>query len=221
MDGSRTTSGTLRLAALLAVAGGYLDGFMFIGHGGVFANAQTGNVVLLGVSAARADWRGAVRHVLPIVAFVLGVATAETVGHPWVARRIRRPARVALALEIVVLAVVGALPGTLNSTVIVLAVAYAAAMQNSTFGKLRDWSVNTTMTTGNLRTASQATYRAVIRRLPGSAEQARAFGAICLAFLVGAALGAVATGWWGNRAAWGAVLLLLVGLLMFVVDERG
>lgn len=221
MDGSRTTSGTLRLAALLAVAGGYLDGFTFIGHGGVFANAQTGNVVLLGVSAARADWWGAVRHVLPIVAYILGVATAETVGHPWVARRIRRPARVALALEIVVLAVVGALPGTLNSTVIVLAVAYASAVQNSTFGKLRDWSVNTTMTTGNLRTASQATYRAVIRRLPGAAEQAKAFGAICLAFLIGAGLGAVVTGWWGNRAAWGAVLLLVVGLLMFVIDERG
>lgn len=220
MDGSRATAGTLRLAVLLAVAGGYLDAFTFIGHGGVFANAQTGNVVLLGVAAGRGDWLGSLRHILPIVAFVAGVATAETVGHPGVERWLRRPARVAIAVEIVVLAVVGALPASFGSTAIVLAVAYVAALQNSTFGKLRDWSVNTTMTTGNLRTTVQATYRAVFRS-PASAEQAGAFGSICLAFLVGAGVGSVLTGWLGNRAAWGAMLLLVAGLLMFVLDERG
>jgi uncharacterized membrane protein YoaK (UPF0700 family) len=62
---SRSSGGTIRLAALLAIAGGFLDAFTYIAHGGVFANAQTGNVVLLGVFAARGDWLGAVRHVLP------------------------------------------------------------------------------------------------------------------------------------------------------------
>src|ERR1700746_2262793 len=53
---SRASGGTVRLAALLTIAGGFLDAFTYIAHGGGFANAQTGNVVLLGVYAASGDW---------------------------------------------------------------------------------------------------------------------------------------------------------------------
>ncbi|MFC4079254.1 hypothetical protein [Amycolatopsis samaneae] len=62
--------------------------------------------------------------------------------------------------------------------------------------------------------------RAVFRAEPGAAAQARAFGAVCLAFLLGAALGALLTAALGNRAAWAAALLLCAGLLLFVLDER-
>jgi uncharacterized membrane protein YoaK (UPF0700 family) len=37
---------------LLSAVGGYLDAYTYVGHGGVFANAQTGNVVLLAVAVA-------------------------------------------------------------------------------------------------------------------------------------------------------------------------
>jgi uncharacterized membrane protein YoaK (UPF0700 family) len=53
---SQSTAYSLRLACLLAASGGYLDSFTFLGHGRVFANAQTGNVVLLGVYAATRHW---------------------------------------------------------------------------------------------------------------------------------------------------------------------
>jgi len=125
----RPSGGTVRLAALLAIAGGFLDAFTYIAHGGVFANAQTGNVVLLGVFAASGDWLGAVRHVLPILAFLIGVGIAEKVGDPPVGRRLKRPQRFALVLEIAVLAVVGALPTSFSNTVVILAVAFVAALQ--------------------------------------------------------------------------------------------
>jgi len=79
---SRVTGGSLRLAVLLTLAGGFLDAFTFVGHGGVFANAQTGNVVLLGVEAAAGRWSAAVRHVPALLAYVAGVATAETMMNP-------------------------------------------------------------------------------------------------------------------------------------------
>jgi uncharacterized membrane protein YoaK (UPF0700 family) len=221
--GLAKTAGTLRLATLLALVGGFLDAFTYVGHGGVFANAQSGNVVLLGVFAARGHWADAVRHIPPLLAFAAGVATAETMRHPRVAPLVRWPHRAALIAEIVVLAVVGALPNWFNSTAIVLLVAYVAAVQNSTFGTLRSWSVNTTMTTGNLRTAVRAAYRTAFLREEDrakQAEQARSFGAICLAFLVGAGLGALATGHWDNKAVWAVDILLLAGLLMFEIDER-
>jgi uncharacterized membrane protein YoaK (UPF0700 family) len=214
------TAKTLRLIVLLGIAGGFLDAFTFVAHGGVFANAQTGNVVLLGVAAAHGDAAGALRHIPPIVAFVLGVAAAETLTHPRVAPLMRRPVRVALVIEIGVLLVVGAIPTPVASSVVVLAVAFVAALQNATFGTVREWSVNTTMTTGNLRTAARATYRAVFRRDAPAAQQARTFGLVVLSFLIGAGVGAVVAELVGNMAAWGAALLIVTGLALFFLDER-
>jgi uncharacterized membrane protein YoaK (UPF0700 family) len=216
---SRGTGGTLSLAALLAIAGGFLDAFTYIAHGGVFANAQTGNVVLLGVFAASGDWLGAVRHLLPILAFFIGVGIAEKVGDPPVGRRLKRPQRFALVLEIAVLAVVGALPTSFSNTVVILAVAFVAALQSTIFGKIGDWSVNTTMTTGNLRTAAASAYRVLLRRERDARGQAVMFGTVCISFLLGAGLGAFLTRWLHDHAAWGVCLLLSALLLLFEPDE--
>ena len=40
------------LGAILALAGGFLDAYTYIGRGGVFANAETGNIVLMGLELA-------------------------------------------------------------------------------------------------------------------------------------------------------------------------
>lgn len=92
----RTRSETLPVGLLLAAVGGFLDGFTFIGYGGVFANGQTGNVVLMGVYAGELHWRSAVQHVPPILAFLLGVTVAEWMGRPAAGRIVKRPTRLAL-----------------------------------------------------------------------------------------------------------------------------
>jgi hypothetical protein len=53
----------LRVAIILSVVGGYLDAFTWIAHDGVIANAQTANVVLLGVNVAMGEWAQALRFV--------------------------------------------------------------------------------------------------------------------------------------------------------------
>jgi uncharacterized membrane protein YoaK (UPF0700 family) len=216
---SRASGGTVRLAPLLAIAGGLLDAFTYIAHGGVFANAQTGNVVLLGVFATSGDWLGAVRHVLPILAFFIGVGIAEKIGDPPVGRRLKRPQRFALVLEIAVLAIVGALPTSFSNTAIILAVAFVAALQSTIFGKIGDWSVNTTMTTGNLRTTAASAYRVLLRWERDARGQAVTFGTVCIAFLLGAGLGGLVTRRLHNHAAWAVCILLSALLVLFEPDE--
>src|SRR5580658_9977499 len=74
---ARQQVGTLGIGALLAAAGGFLDGFTYVGHGHVFANAMTGNVVLLGISCFSGSWRTALQLLPPILAFVVGVSVSE------------------------------------------------------------------------------------------------------------------------------------------------
>ena len=104
------TAGTVRLGVLLGVVGGFLDAFTYVAHNGVFSNAQTGNMVLVGIFAARGDWARVLRQLLPLLAFVVGVFTAETMTHPKVRAWVRRPMRAALIAEIVVMVAVAFVP---------------------------------------------------------------------------------------------------------------
>ena len=85
MEGSRVKkirgqmSESLALGLLLAVAGGFFDAYTYLCRGGVFANAQTGNIVLFGARLAEGDWRKALTYLLPILALAFGVLTAEAV----------------------------------------------------------------------------------------------------------------------------------------------
>src|ERR1700744_6768357 len=91
------------VACLLSLSGGFLDAFTYIGHGGVFANAMTGNVVLLGVSATAGDWGQALNHVPPLIAFLIGVFVAQAIRLPRIDAR--WPALLSLGGEVVVVGV--------------------------------------------------------------------------------------------------------------------
>ena len=65
----RHPADSLALGLVLAAAGGFMDAYTFIARGGVFANAQTGNLVLLGVRAFEGDVR-ALHYLTPVLAFV-------------------------------------------------------------------------------------------------------------------------------------------------------
>src|SRR5208282_4843964 len=73
----RSLSGMLAIASLFAIVGGFLDAYSYLARGHVFANAQTGNVVLLGVRVAAGDSTSAWKTLPPILAFMCGVAVAR------------------------------------------------------------------------------------------------------------------------------------------------
>ena len=65
------------LCALLTMTGGFLDVYTYITRGHVFANAQTGNVVLLGLNLAEGNIKEVAFYLFPIIAFALGILFTE------------------------------------------------------------------------------------------------------------------------------------------------
>ena len=210
---------SVSLGALLAVAGGFLDSYTYITRHGVFATSQTGNIVLFGIESARGQWTSALRHLPPLLAFLAGVLAAELLKRPRIAERIRWPARAALLIEIIALALVGALPASTPDVVVTLTIAFVCSVQVSMFRTLIKWQYNTTMTTGNLRTAAQALFVALADRDAEAALRARAFGIILLAFTTGAVLGGACSLWLGVRAVWVAAGCLTIALWLFIADH--
>lgn len=96
VDGPRCHAALL----LLSAASGAADAFVFICVGQVFAGVMTGNLVLLGASAAGAGEEGvALRVVTALVSYGCGVAWGAVTGE-----RVWRRLPVMLTVEVVLLA---------------------------------------------------------------------------------------------------------------------
>lgn len=202
--------------ALLACAGGFLDAFTYVGHGHVFANAMTGNVVLLGVNCVSGDWHTGLRHLPPIIAFFVGILAAKTIEFWARPNRLHYRYLAVLALETAILSLLSLLPVGAADFWITTSIAFAASVQVETFRKVRGRSYNSTFTTGNLRTLSEGIFDWWTgARDPENAHLIADFALICGAFLAGAVAGGLATTLarnYGflNHALWIDILLLFV-----------
>lgn len=76
---SRQMSESIRLGMLLAASGGFMDAYSYIVRNHVFANAQTGNILLFGVNLSEGNFRMSLHYILPVIAFALGIALAEII----------------------------------------------------------------------------------------------------------------------------------------------
>jgi uncharacterized membrane protein YoaK (UPF0700 family) len=215
---------SLRVAALLAAAGGFLDAFTYVGHGHVFANAMTGNVVLMAVSAVSGDVRQALAHLLPIVSFIVGVAAANVLRVRPVSAWTRNPAVAALMFEIGLLLVLSWIPGGVSSQSTVLAVSFASAMLVTAFPRVDAFTYNATFTTGNIRQFAESAFLIAFTPLPADSNlhrKPRVFAVLIGSFLAGAAAGADTVARWHNRALFVPMTLLSVaGMSLWLAYKR-
>jgi len=147
------------------------------------------------------------------------VFTAEAVSRPAVARIVRRPVRAVLVIEIVVLAIVGFVPTSVPNPVVTIAISFVAALQVTTFRVLVDQAFSTTMTTGNLRSLSQAAFHRIADGDRAAGARALNFGFVIAGFLCGAILGSQMVRVLDTGAAWVAAGMLVVALALFMFDE--
>ena len=178
-------------ASLYTIVGGYLDAYCYMTHGHVFANAQTGNIVLLGLALANGSPAAALSHLPPILTFTVGV-----LGTLWIHERqglsAVRLRTIGACAELAVLVALFILGPEMPNALVVPSIAFIAAVQVTSFQAVSDWTFNSAMTTGNLR----ATINALVLWLEGKqpAENRKHFwatAAICLSFALGALLGGV------------------------------
>ncbi|WP_339212337.1 YoaK family protein [Solibacillus sp. FSL W8-0372] len=201
---------SLIMGMLLALVGGYLDAYTYITRDGVFATAQTGNTVLFAVRAASPEHNGALQNIPPFVAFIAGVLVAEHMKD-----RLDMHRRSVLALECIILFIVGWLPGSVPNMIITISVAFVSSLQIATFNKLGKWSYNSTITTGNLRTASSASYEAFANHDKEAMKKFIGFSAIILSFIGGALIGTYFSISLEYKAIWIASAIILVTAILY------
>ena len=157
-------SDSMLTAFFVILSGGLQDAYTYLCRGKVFANAQTGNIVLL--------------------------------------------------------AAVGFLPETLNTTANAV-VSFVCAMQVQTFRKVRGHAYASTMCIGNMRSGTEALCAYFHTKDREILRKALTYFGVVLLFALGAGIGSIATLHWGAGTIWLSCGLLTVSfLIMFVHDEE-
>ena len=187
----------------LALSGGLQDAYTYNVRNHVFSNAQTGNVDLMSQHFISGNMRSALRYLVPLLSFVLGVYISEEIHlHFKDARKLHWRQSI-LLLEIIILTLVGFLPEERNMLATVL-VSFAC-----------------TMCIGNLRSGTTALTMYFEDHKPEQLRQFLYYFGIIFFFAIGAGVGGVMSLKLGITTIWvSSVLLLISFLLMFLEKLR-
>ena len=189
-------------AAFLSISGGLQDAYTYIYRGEVFANAQTGNIVLLSQSLVERKWSTVIHYLIPLGFFAMGIVVAEGIRQKY--KNVQRIhwRQLVLLMEMLLLLVVGFLPTACNLLANAM-VSFACAMQVQTFRKVNGYAFVYGKTKDKEKLYKAGHYLGIIGM-----------------FAVGAAVGGHLILLLHERTIWVSCGLLFVGfLLMFIKEE--
>ena len=208
----------LMLWLLLATSGGCMDAYSYLFRDQVFANAQTGNILLLGVNLSTGNYAVCFRYLCPIAAFVLGIMLAYLI-----CRLCGKHARAAKLLvvggEIAVLFAVAFMPQHLNVIANAM-ISLACGMQLECFGEFMGRRAATTMCIGNLRSMVHHAMDFAFGKDKVQLQNALFFAVTILFFTLGAVIGNVFVAHLGTYAIWGSCAILLVCLALIPIKSE-
>ncbi|HET8664862.1 MAG TPA: YoaK family protein [Nocardioides sp.] len=212
--GRVAATSTLRFALLITGTSGFLDAYTYVERGGVFANAQTANVVLGAVAVSDEHWVQALQHLASIVTFAVGAAVAThlaTRQRPRFAPTVEVLATGLLAVTVVVAAFV---PASAPPMVVTVPLVFLAAMLTELFRKAGDLPYLPIATTGSLARWVESTHEQVTHPTSSSRRRFRVYLGLVGAFVLGALVGALATEAVGVHAS--PVAALPMALAMYL-----
>ena len=208
-------SESIRLGAILALSGGFMDAYSYMERGEVFANAQTGNMLLFGVHLSQGDFQNTMKYLFPVLAFALGIALAEVVRAK--AGNLLHWRQISVLAEALILIAVSFFPTALNLPANALT-SFACGIQVESFRKIRGNGIATTMCIGNMRTATQNMFHFFYKKDREYLKKALLYYGIICCFVIGAILGNIFCQHFQEKAILCCSVLLFVAFIFMFVD---
>ena len=212
-------SDSFRAAVFIILSGGFQDAYTYTCRGEVFANAQTGNIVLLSTALYGREWQTVLKYLVPVLSFLVGTAVAEFIHIKLKCYEKLHWRQIILLLEILLLFSVGFLPAKVEPLANAF-VSFVCALQVQTFHKVRGHAYASTMCIGNMRAGTEALCAYFRVRDKEILKKAITYFGVIFIFGIGAGLGSVLTRAVGYKAIWLCCVLLFISFCMMFVPER-
>ena len=215
----RQMSDTFQTALFIILSGGFQDAYTYCCRGEVFANAQTGNIVLLSTALYGREWQTVLKYLIPIVSFLVGTAAAELIHMRFKEYEKIHWRQIILFIEILLLLIVGFLMQDQNPLANAL-VSLVCAMQVQTFHKVRGHAYASTMCIGNMRSGVEALCAYFHIHDKAILKKALTYFGVIAVFAVGAGIGTFITKMIGIKAIWACCFLLFISFGMMFKAEK-
>ena len=210
-------SESIRLGVILAFSGGFMDAYSYLERDHVFANAQTGNMLLFGVNLSEGNYQMALRYFLPFFAFALGIALAEIVRNK--ANKRLHWRQTSVLFEALILLVVAFIPHSMNMVANVLT-SFACGIQVECFRKIHNTGIATTMCIGNMRGGTQNLCLFLQRKDKTYLYTTLLYYGIIISFVIGAVVGNKVIGIWNEKSILLCTLALLITFVLMFADSE-
>lgn len=169
------------IGIMLAISGGLMDAYSYLYRGEVFANAQTGNILLLGVNLMNGDIGMALRYLCPILCFVAGIVISLSINR----------FQLAIFLGAVIFNIVCLIPQSHNLVANSL-ISLVCGIQLEGFKKIRNNNIATTMCIGNLKSMIEHLYLYISTGNKQLLTKSLLYLLIIVSFIIGAIIGSIA-----------------------------
>ena len=202
----------------LAMSGGFQDAYTYFTRDGVFANAQTGNVVLMSREFMTGNFKQALKYLFPILAFAAGVFFADRIQKHFKYAKMFHWRQGILLLEIAILLLVGFMPQKMNTLAAVM-VSFSCALQVQTFRKVKGYSYASTMCIGNLRSGISSLSDYIQNKDPEEFNRTVYYFGIIFFFAIGAGFGGVLSDNFGIHIICTSCILLLISFILMFKEK--
>lgn len=208
------------LSAILAIVGGFLDAYSYLVRGHVFANAQTGNIVLFGVYLEKRDFSQAFYYFVPILSFAVGVILVEIVKQLYKEEHKIHWRQRIVALEVILLTIVAYIPVGKYDVVANVLISFVCAMQVETFRRVHGHPFASTMCTGNLRSGTESLFQYFKTKDKSLRDKSIRYYGIITFFIIGAVIGGFLTGRAGQSSILICSALLAIATVLMTKEFR-
>ena len=195
---------------LICVAG-FWGAYTYLLRGNIFCNAQTGNVVLMGLALGSAEWGKALYYLVPISAYILGSFVSELLPNPIKHRFFVRWDTVLIFIEMAAVLILGCIPDSAPVQISQVIINFLASMQYNTFRQAEGVAVATTFVTNHIRQVGIGLAKELHHRRSSDKSHrekwARHAGMLFF-FAVGAVVGTVFCHLLVGRAIWVTIIPL-------------
>lgn len=212
-------SDSIITAIFIILSGGFQDAYTYCIRGGVFANAQTGNIVLMSENLFTGEFSECVRYLVPVLSFLFGTYAAEAIHCKFKTFEKIHWRQIIIVMEILILFAVGFVPQKYNAAANAM-VSFVCALQVQTFHKVRGHVYASTMCIGNMRSAVESLYAYFHYKDIRILHKSLVYFSVILIFAVGAGFGRLAVLRFYERSIWFSCGLLAVSFILMLIPSR-
>lgn len=220
MRTSKQMSESIELGVILALAGGFMDAYSYLFRDRVFANAQTGNILLMGINLSEGNLQVALRYLFPVMSFALGIALADFVRLKSKEKNHLHWRQATVLCEAIALFLVGFISKDLNLLANSIT-SFACGIQVETVRKIQGNGIATTMCIGNLRSATQNIMEYHFTRNKEQGIKGLLYLFIILCFVIGAVLGNLCVKFFAQKAILicSGIVMIAFAMMFFETDK--